>query len=86
MKFFEMMVPGVEIVIIAVVIYFLLSFFWNTRAMDLLVGLSSFIFVYYFARVLSPCNPDVDVIFYQCSRNCIVDYLSARLTYGAFTH
>ena len=51
MKFFEWMVPGVEIAIIAIMVYFLLSFFWNTRAMDLLVGLSSFLFLYIISRV-----------------------------------
>lgn len=53
MKFFELMVPGVEIIIIAVMIYFLLSFFWNTRAMDLLMGLSAFLFLYIISRVFS---------------------------------
>lgn len=51
MKFFELMVPGVEVVIIAIMIYFLLSLFWNTRAMDLLVGLSVFLFLYIISRV-----------------------------------
>jgi diadenylate cyclase len=40
------MVPGLEILIIAIMIYYLLSFFWNTRAMDLLLGLVAFIFLY----------------------------------------
>lgn len=51
MKFFELMVPGIEIIIIAVMIYYLLSFFWNTRAMDLLVGLSVFLVLYIVSRV-----------------------------------
>lgn len=50
MKFFEMIVPGVEIFIIAFMIYHLLSFFWNTRAMDLIVGLSAFLLVYVISR------------------------------------
>jgi len=41
-----MMVPSVEIVIIAVMIYYMLSFFWNTRAMDLIFGLLAFITFY----------------------------------------
>lgn len=44
------MVPGLEILIIAIVIYYTLSFFWNTRAMDLLFGLFAFLMLYVFAR------------------------------------
>lgn len=40
------MVPGVEIVIISIIIYYLLSFFWNTRAMDLVLGLFVFVILY----------------------------------------
>lgn len=40
------MVPGLEIVIIAIMIYYLLSFFWNTRAMDLIFGLLAFLSLY----------------------------------------
>lgn len=36
------LVPGLEILIIAIMIYYLLSFFWNTRAMDLVLGLLAF--------------------------------------------
>lgn len=42
----HMMVPGLEILIIAVLIYYLLSFFWNTRAMDLILGLLAFVTLY----------------------------------------
>ena len=42
MKLFQLMVPGLEIVIIAIMLYYLLSFFWNTLAMDLLFGISTF--------------------------------------------
>lgn len=37
----QLMVPGVEIAIIAVIVYYLLSFFWNTRTMDLMLGLGA---------------------------------------------
>ena len=37
------MVAILEILTIAVVLYYLLSFFWNTRAMDLLYGLFAFL-------------------------------------------
>jgi diadenylate cyclase len=40
------LVPGLEILIIAIVIYYLLSFFWNTRAMDLVLGLLAFLSLY----------------------------------------
>lgn len=46
MWFFHLLIPGVEILIIAIMIYYLLSFFWNTRAMDLLYG-SLFILALY---------------------------------------
>lgn len=40
------LIPGVEILIITVMIYYLLSFFWNTRAMDLLYGILAFLSLY----------------------------------------
>lgn len=40
------MVPCLEIVIMSIMIYYLLSFFWNTRAMDLVVGLMAFFALY----------------------------------------
>lgn len=40
---FQLMVPAVEILIIAIIVYYLLSFFWNTRAMDLLYGSLAFL-------------------------------------------
>lgn len=38
----QFFVPTIEITIIAILIYYLLSFFWNTRAMDLVFGLLAF--------------------------------------------
>lgn len=43
-------VATVEIVIIAVMLNYLLSFFWNTRAMDLLFGLFAFMLLYLFSN------------------------------------
>lgn len=40
------LVPALEILIISVMIYYLLSFFWNTRAMDLVLGLLAFLTLY----------------------------------------
>lgn len=42
----QIMIPGLEIVIIAIMIYYMLSFFWNTRAMDLVFGLIAFLTFY----------------------------------------
>lgn len=41
MAFYQLLVPGVEIAIIAVVFFYVLSFFWNTRTMDLMLGLGA---------------------------------------------
>lgn len=46
MNFFQIIIPCLEIVIIAIMIYYLLSFFWNTRAMDLVFGLMAFLALY----------------------------------------
>jgi diadenylate cyclase len=50
MQFFQIMVPGLEILIMSILIYYLLSFFWNTRAMDLLFGLLAFLLLYTVSR------------------------------------
>ncbi len=41
--FFNLLVPGIEVSIIAIMIYYFLSFFWNTRAMDVIFGLLAFL-------------------------------------------
>ncbi len=46
MKFYLLLVPGLEIIIITIVLYYLLSFFWNTRAMDIIYGSLAFLGVY----------------------------------------
>lgn len=43
MWFLQLITPGIEILSIACVLYYLLSFFWNTRAMDLLYGILAFL-------------------------------------------
>lgn len=35
----QLLVPSIEILIIAIIVYYLLTFFWNTRGMDLVLGL-----------------------------------------------
>jgi uncharacterized protein (TIGR00159 family) len=47
------LVPAVEIFIIASVIYYLLSFFWNTRAMDLALGVIVFLALFLCASWLN---------------------------------
>ncbi len=39
----QLLIPAIEILAIAIVLYYLLSFFWNTRAMDLLYGSLAFL-------------------------------------------
>lgn len=50
MWFFQLFVPSLEILIIAIMLYYLLSFFWNTRAMDLLYGSMAFLALYAMAN------------------------------------
>ena len=46
MHVFQFFVPAIEIIIIAILIHYFLSFFWNTRAMDLIFGLLAFLLFY----------------------------------------
>lgn len=46
MWFFQLLTPTIEVTIITIAIYYLLSFFWNTRAMDLLYGSMAFLAVF----------------------------------------
>jgi len=46
MEFFQSITPFIEIVIITVMINYLLSFFWNTRSMDLMFGLLAFLSIF----------------------------------------
>src|SRR5207249_2833524 len=45
-------VPAIEISIVATAIYYLLSFFWNTRAMDLALGVVVFLTLFLIASWL----------------------------------
>lgn len=42
----QYIIPIIEIIIIATVINYLLSFFWNTRSMDLIFGVIAFFFIF----------------------------------------
>ncbi len=46
MAFYYSISPFIEIVIIAVMINYILSFFWNTRSMDLILGLLAFLLIF----------------------------------------
>lgn len=46
MHYFYFFIPAIEILLIAIMVYYLLTFFWNTRTMDLLFGLLAFLALY----------------------------------------
>ncbi len=48
-KLFELFIPGIEVIIIAIMLYWIMSFFWNTRAMDLIFGLLAFLALFAFS-------------------------------------
>ena len=51
--FFHNIIPFTEIVIIAIMLNYLLSFFWNTRSMDLVLGLFAFLLIFSFSSWLN---------------------------------
>ncbi|MCB1135343.1 MAG: diadenylate cyclase CdaA [Chlamydiia bacterium] len=52
MSLAQLLVPFLEIMIITVMLNYLLGFFWNTRAMDLVFGILAFLALYALARWL----------------------------------
>ncbi len=46
MNIFDSFVPFFEILVIAISLYFLLSFFWKTRSMDLIIGSMMFLLIF----------------------------------------
>ena len=46
MSFYYSISPFIEISIIAILINYILSFFWNTRSMDLILGLLAFLLIF----------------------------------------
>lgn len=50
MGLLRIVIPTVEIATIAIMIYYCLSFFWNTRAMDLIFGTVAFLALYIFSN------------------------------------
>ncbi len=45
MEFLHTITPFVEVLIIAIILNYLLSFFWNTKSMDLVLGLFAFLLI-----------------------------------------
>ena len=45
MDFFQSITPFFEVVLIAVMVNYILSFFWNTKSMDLVLGLFAFLLI-----------------------------------------
>lgn len=46
MALLHLLTPFIEIIIIAVMLNYLLSFFWNTRSMDVVLGLGAFLLIF----------------------------------------
>ena len=46
MSLFHSITPFIEITIIAVLINYILSFFWNTKSMDLVIGFFAFFLIF----------------------------------------
>ncbi|MFI5334438.1 MAG: diadenylate cyclase CdaA [Chlamydiales bacterium] len=46
LSFFHALTPVCEMVLIAIMLNYLLSFFWNTRSMDLVLGLGAFLLIF----------------------------------------
>jgi diadenylate cyclase len=53
MWLFQLMIPAIEILTIGIVLYYLLSFFWNTRAMDLVYGSLAFLVLFGLSKWLN---------------------------------
>jgi diadenylate cyclase len=52
MGFIGAFTPFVEIFVIAIILNYLLSFFWNTRSMDLLIGAFAFLIIFAITSLL----------------------------------
>lgn len=52
MSFFGVFTPAIEIIAISLMINYLLSFFWNTRSMDLFIGVFAFLILVTITSIL----------------------------------
>ncbi len=46
MAFFQILIPFIEVLTIAILFNYLLSFFWNTKSIDLVWGFFAFLFIF----------------------------------------
>ena len=53
MNFVDLLTPFLEILIITILVNYLLSFFWKTRSMDLMLGLVAYLIIYSLASWLN---------------------------------
>lgn len=53
MSIWQTIIPSLEILILACVLNYLLSFFWNTRSMDLIIGALAFLVVFAFTSLFN---------------------------------
>lgn len=53
MEYLKLLTPFFELIIITIMVNYLLSFFWNTRSMDLMLGLLAFLIIYALASWLN---------------------------------
>jgi len=73
MDFYYTIRPIIEIAIISIMINYLLSFFWNTRSMDLILGLFAFLLIF---GVSSWCNlPVLHKLMWEVSSVAVIAVL-----------
>ena len=73
MTFYYTISPIIEIVIIAIMINYILSFFWNTRSMDLILGLLAFLLIFAASSVFN--LPVLHKLLLQISSVAVVGVL-----------
>jgi len=70
---FNIITPLIEILIITVAINYLLSFFWNTKSMDLLLGVFAFIFLFVVVTFLK--LPVLHKIMFQLAGAAVIGFM-----------
>ncbi|HAZ15869.1 MAG: TIGR00159 family protein [Chlamydiae bacterium GWC2_50_10] len=73
MSFMSMFTPVIEMIIIAFMLNYLLSFFWNTRSMDLVLGLFAYLLIFGLSSWLN--LPILQQIMYTLSNVTVVALL-----------
>lgn len=53
MWIFQLLIPTIEITLIAIMIYYMISSFWNTRAMDVVYGSLAFLALFFLSNWLN---------------------------------